>query len=114
MRVCMYEAIKSACTQKPGGGHIPPYFHKLLCSVLSCRLEDQPFIVCESRGGSREKSDQGSTKKLIGVAIWVWKISQNYEQKGPVGPTFIIDLKFDILDFSKGAIKHVVHFVLFC
>ena len=31
-------------------------------------------------------------------------------KKGPVGPTFIIDLKFDILVFSKEAIKHVVHF----
>ena len=26
---------------------------------------------------------------------------------GPVGPTFIIDLKLDILGFSKEAIKHV-------
>ena len=34
-------------------------------------------------------------------------------KKGPVGPTFIIDLKFDILHFSKGAIKHVIHFALF-
>ena len=34
-------------------------------------------------------------------------------KKGPVGPTSIIDPKFDILDFSKTAIRHVVHFVLF-
>ena len=34
-------------------------------------------------------------------------------KKGPVGPTFIIDLKVDILDFRKEAIKHVVRFILF-
>ena len=66
------------------------------------------------RGGSREKSDQGSTK-----SSWAWlygcgKYLRTMNKKGPVDPTFIIDLKFDILDFSKEAIKHVVHFVLFC
>ena len=39
---------------------------------------------------------------------------ETMNNKGPVGPTFIIDLKFHILDFSKEAIKHVIHFVLFC
>ena len=34
-------------------------------------------------------------------------------KKGPVGPTFIIGLKFDVLDFSTEAIKYVMHFVLF-
>ena len=34
-------------------------------------------------------------------------------KKGSFGPTVIIDLKFDILDFSKEAIKHAV-FTSFC
>ena len=64
-------------------------------------------------GGSREKSDQGSTR-----SSWAWlyvcgKYLRTMNKKGPVGPTFIIDLKFDLLDFSKEAINHVVHFVLF-
>jgi len=54
-----------------------------------------------------QQKDRG--RGYMGVAI-----SQNYEKKGPVRPTFIIDLKFDILDFSKEAIKQVIHFVLFC
>ena len=61
----------------------------------------------EIRGGSRKKSDQGSTK-----SSWAWlngcgKYLRTINNKGPVGPTFIIDLKFDILHFSKEAIKHV-------
>ena len=71
--------------------------------------------VCKSRGGFREKSDQGSTK-----SSWAWlygcgKYLRTMNKKGPVGPTFIIDMKFDILSrFSKEAIKHVVYFALFC
>ena len=66
------------------------------------------------RGGSWDKSDQGSTK-----SSWAWlygrgKYLRTMNKKGPVGPTVIIDLKFDILDFSNEAIKHVVHFGLLC
>ena len=44
---------------------------------------------------------------IVGVAIRVWQYLRTINKKGPVGPTFIIDLKFDILDFSTEAIKYV-------
>ena len=52
-----------------------------------------------------QQKDRG--RGYMGVAI-----PQNLSKKGSVGSTFIIDLKLDILDFSKEAIKYVIHFVL--
>ena len=71
-------------------------------------------LLIPNKGGSREKSDQGSTK-----SSWAWlygcgKYLRTMNKQGPFGSTFIIDLKFDILDFSKEAIKHVNHVVLLC
>ena len=76
-------------------------------NVLTC-LSNFNF-----RGGSMEKPGQCSTK-----GSWTWlygcgKYLRTLNKKGPVGPTFIIDSKFDIPDFSKEAIKHVIHLVLF-
>ena len=66
------------------------------------------------RGGSREKSDQASTKRSWARLYGCGKYLRTMKKGGPVGPTFIIDLNFDILDLSKEAIKHDVHFVLLC
>ena len=62
------------------------------CNIL---YNDSFLIYADSccRGGSREKSDQGSTKSF-------WALLYGCG-KGPAGPTFIIDLKFDILDLSE-------------
>ena len=69
-------------------------------NVLTC-LSNFNF-----RGGSREKPGQCSTK---GSWAWLYGCGKYLRTLN----TITIDFKFDIPDFSKEAIKHVIHLVLF-